>query len=582
MIMGELIIYILKSSICLAAFYLFYKLLLTKETFHRFNRVVLILIFILAALIPFAELSLRSDSAIADLTLNLDTLLALADNPGLNNAAGVQDSAAPLWVRGLIALYIGGFIITALFSVVSFLRMYILLKKRGSKRVTIDSNITLIIHNEQVPPFSWMKYIAISDKDYNENGREIIAHEKAHIKGVHSVDILIAELMKTVHWFNPAAWLLKQEIRNIHEFQADEAVIKNGIDAKQYQLLLIKKAVGDRLYTMANSFNHSKLKNRITMITKKKSNRRASLKALFVLPLTLFAVILFANEKVTTALEPVSNVKITDLIQKDTTKKVITKAVIVKQSDNQDPVKPKTIRVKISAKDTAFVEYTRDLKDTAFVNKLKRKGYTVVSDSDKSVKIIKDGKTETTNTVIYINGKDVNIDSLKKQYKTKTITIKSTDGQDGKYEIVEGTKDNLLWVSAKSKDGAKPIIIVNGEVVKDAFDISNYAPESIGSINIIKGEAAIKKYGDKAKEGAIEITLKEGRKIDGKVIMLNKSGGKEAPLVVMDGKVMPDNFDLNTIKGETISSITVLKDKSAVEKYGERAKNGVIEVTLKK
>jgi len=580
--MGELIIYILKSSICLAAFYLFYKLLLTKETFHRFNRVVLILIFILAALIPFAELSLRSDSAIADLTLNLDTLLALADNPGLNNEAGIQDSAAPLWVRGLIALYIGGFIITALFSVVSFLRMYILLKKRGSKRVTIDGNITLIIHNEQVPPFSWMKYIAISDKDYNENGREIIAHEKAHIKGVHSVDILIAELMKTVHWFNPAAWLLKQEIRNIHEFQADEAVIKNGIDAKQYQLLLIKKAVGDRLYTMANSFNHSKLKNRITMITKKKSNRRASLKALFVLPLTLFAVILFANEKVTTALEPVSNVKITDLIQKDTTKKVITKAVIVKQSDNQDPVKPKTIRVKISAKDTAFVEYTGDLKDTAFVNKLKRKGYTVVSDSDKSVKIIKDGKTETTNTVIYINGKDVNIDSLKKQYKTKTITIKSTDGQDGKYEIVEGTKDNLLWVSAKSKDGAKPIIIVNGEVVKDAFDISNYAPESIGSINIIKGEAAIKKYGDKAKEGAIEITLKEGRKIDGKVIMLNKSGGKEAPLVVMDGKVMPDNFDLNTIKGETISSITVLKDKSAVEKYGERAKNGVIEVTLKK
>ncbi|GAB1474130.1 hypothetical protein MASR2M69_15710 [Bacteroidota bacterium] len=580
--MGELIIYILKSSICLAAFYLFYKLLLTKETFHRFNRVVLILIFILAALIPFAELSLRSDSAIADLTLNLDTLLALADNPGLNNAAGVQDSAAPLWVRGLIALYIGGFIITALFSVVSFLRMYILLKKRGSKRVTIDSNITLIIHNDQVPPFSWMKYIAISDKDYNENGREIIAHEKAHIKGVHSVDILIAELMKTVHWFNPAAWLLKQEIRNIHEFQADEAVIKNGIDAKQYQLLLIKKAVGDRLYTMANSFNHSKLKNRITMITKKKSNRRASLKALFVLPLTLFAVILFANEKVTTALEPVSNVKITDLIQKDTTKKVITKAVIVKQSDKQEAGKYKTMRVKITAKDTAVVEYEGDLKDTAFVNKLKRKGYTVVSDSDKSVKIIKDGKIETTNTIIYINGKDINVDSLKKHVKTKTITIKSTDGKDGNVEIVEGTKDNLLWVSAKSKDGAKPIIIVNGEVVKDAFDISNYAPESIGSINIIKGEAAIKKYGDKAKEGAIEITLKEGRKIDGKVIMLNKSGGKEAPLVVMDGKVMPDNFDLNTIKGETISSITVLKDKSAVEKYGERAKNGVIEVTLKK
>lgn len=318
------------------------------------------------------------------------------------------------------------------------------------------------------------------------------------------------------------------------------------------------------------------------MITKKKSNRRASLKALFVLPLTLFAVILFANEKVTSALEPVSNVKITDLIQKDTTKKVITKAVIIKQSDKQEPGKSKTMRVKISAKDTAIVEYEGDLKDTAFVNKLKRKGFTVVSDSDKSVKIIKDGKIETTNTIIYINGKDVNVDSLKNHVRTRAIKIRSTDGNDAKVEIVEGTKDNLIWVGAKTKDGAKPIIIVNGEVVKDAFDISNYAPESIGSINIIKGEAAIKKYGDKAKEGAIEITLKEGRKIDGKVIMLNKTDGKEAPLVVIDGKVMPDNFDLNTIKGETISSITVLKDKSAAEKYGERAKNGVIEVTLKK
>jgi beta-lactamase regulating signal transducer with metallopeptidase domain len=579
--MGELIIYIMKSSICLAAFYLFYKLLLTKETFHRFNRMVLILIFTLAAIIPFIELSLRSDSAISDLSLNLDNLMAMIGEAQANSTGGQEESVAPVWIKGLIILYVTGLIITVLFSLVSFLRMYLLLKRSGTKRSTIDNNITLIIHNEQISPFSWMKYIALNEKDYTENGREIIAHEMAHIKGIHSLDILIAELMKTVHWFNPAAWLLKQEIRNIHEFQADEAVIKNGIDAKQYQLLLIKKAVGDRLYTMANSFNHSKLKNRITMITKKKSNRRASLKALFVLPLTLFAVILFANEKVTSALEPVSNIKINDLIQKDTTKvsqkdtlKREFKKIVIIDSDKKSGDTKKSVSYTIQSKDDKGIVYIKgDLSDTGIVKKLSEKGFTVITPENVTEYAKRVDKSDET-SVIYLSS--VQRDSLKKGDKSIRVRVKG---------------------------GNKPVMVVNGEIVTE-FDISKYSPESIVSVNILKDEAAIQKYGDKGKSGIIELTLRDGagnivgNNIDANkrviiegdnrsetlksIMIINSKGGKEAPLVVIDGEVMKEKFDINTIKPETIHSMTVLKDKSAIEKYGERAKNGVIEVTLKK
>ena len=114
-----------------------------------------------------------------------------------------------------------------------------------------------------------MKFVVISEKDLKENGEEILTHEYAHIRKRHSIDLLIADICIFFQWFNPASWLLKQELQNIHEFEADESVIAQGIDAKKYQLLLIKKAVGTRLYSMANSFNHSSLKKRITMMLKR-------------------------------------------------------------------------------------------------------------------------------------------------------------------------------------------------------------------------------------------------------------------------------------------------------------------------
>lgn len=173
----------------------------------------------------------------------------------------------------------------------------------------VRRKVVLLVHTRQTAPFSWMRYIVVSEKDMREDGKDILIHELSHVRKGHSLDLILTDLLILFQWFNPAAWLLKQSIQQVHEFQADDAVLKAGINAKQYQLLLIKKAVGIRRYSMVNSFNHSKLKKRITMMWKKKSSKWALAKCLYALPLAFIAVTAFATPEISTRLSEISSVK---------------------------------------------------------------------------------------------------------------------------------------------------------------------------------------------------------------------------------------------------------------------------------
>ena len=293
--MGAFFVYIVKSAVCLAVFYLFYRLLLSRETFHRFNRIALLGILILSCAIPFVEVTMKEPMEVSQQLLTWEELLLMAD---LNRTATVE--AAPVsaitWREVLLMVYLLGIVFFFLRNVWSLTRMLRLIK--GSTLVRQENGITLITHQKKIAPFSWMKFVVISEKDLKENGEEILTHEYAHIRKRHSIDLLIADICIFFQWFNPASWLLKQELQNIHEFEADESVIAQGIDAKKYQLLLIKKAVGTRLYSMANSFNHSSLKKRITMMLKERTNRWARLKLLFVVPVMGGALYAFAQPEV--------------------------------------------------------------------------------------------------------------------------------------------------------------------------------------------------------------------------------------------------------------------------------------------
>ena len=305
--MGAFFVYMLKTAVCLTLFYLFYRLLLSKETFHRFNRVALLVMMMASCVIPCVELTSYYST---DLSRSLLTLEGMME---FQNTEVTKDEALVFhWQSIILLIYFIGAVFFAAYKLVSLIQMFRLFRK--GECISDTHGIKVMLYDdEQVSPFSWMNYIVLSRKDYAENASTIIAHEKAHISMHHSIDILIVDFCILFQWFNPAIWLLKQELQNIHEYEADDAVIRKGVDAKKYQLLLIEKAVGTRLYSMANSFNHNSLKKRITMMCKRKSNKWAMLKCLYVLPLAALAVTAFARPEVSSTLNEISNSKVSEI-----------------------------------------------------------------------------------------------------------------------------------------------------------------------------------------------------------------------------------------------------------------------------
>ena len=309
--MGTFFAYAIQSAICLVFFYLFYKLLLSRETFHRFNRMALLGILLLSFTIP----ALLTLFPIQQVTPMLPVISEFVDELSITGKsdkylAGVANNETGSVLLALcLIVYLAGCAICLIYTALSTLRI-IRIINRGTNSRSHNGTKLIILHDQTIPPFSWMKYIVCSKSDYEEAGETIITHEQTHIQLHHSLDLIIAQAGVIMQWFNPAVWLLYSELQNIHEYEADDAVIRKGINARQYQLLLIKKTVGTRLYAMANSFNHNNLKKRITMMYQKKSNPYARLKYAYVLPLAATAVALFAQPEISQPFDEISNAKI--------------------------------------------------------------------------------------------------------------------------------------------------------------------------------------------------------------------------------------------------------------------------------
>jgi len=308
--MGIFIAYMIKSGFCLLLFYLLYKWQLAKETFFRLNRIMLLGFWILAFLLPAIPLANWGNTDLpAGLDVNRQAILNSLTNISLS-AETNTDHQAFIWIWLICTGYIVGVVLIASKQLVSWTRLYLLIRR--GRRIE-NGPFHLILTEGNQPPFSWMHYIVLSEKDYRENPTEILTHEMAHIRHHHSWDLLLADMGILLQWFNPAAWLLKQEMQSVHEYEADDAVLAAGINAKSYQLLLIKKAVGTSRYTMANSFNHSSLKKRITMMLKEKSSPQARAKYIYILPLAALSVMAFARPEVSDASAVLTKAKVTDL-----------------------------------------------------------------------------------------------------------------------------------------------------------------------------------------------------------------------------------------------------------------------------
>ena len=273
--MIDFLIYDLKVALLIAVFYMFYRLMLAHETFHRVNRIVLLLTAVVSYVLPLCVITYHETVVMHQAPLvTIEGLQATVYEP----------SSTPWWKIALPVLFIIGASIALGHTLCSLFRI-IRLINHSEQHPQDDGTIVCVTGNADISPFSWMHYIVMNRSDYETHDAAILAHERGHIRLCHSWDLILVDTLTALQWFNPAIWMLRSDLRAIHEYEADGAVLSQGINARQYQYLLITKAGGIGGYSLANGITHSALKNRITMMTNKTSKSSHLLKLLALLPI---------------------------------------------------------------------------------------------------------------------------------------------------------------------------------------------------------------------------------------------------------------------------------------------------------
>ena len=317
--------YIIKSALLLTLLYGCFALLLSRETFHRFNRIALLSVLIAALVLPAVKLSFHKPaflSPIAPIEYVLQpedkAVEAKTKAAGTLQTATFKEAGNPTFSitikQAVWMLYLIGVAVSIGIFCIQLFRFWQDIK--GGVRTKDEWGNTIVIHGGNFAPYSFFHYIIINAADYEQLREPILTHEQAHIRMGHSWDLMLLQLVTVLQWFNPFVYLLGRDLKAVHEYEADCAVLNFGIDAKQYQLLLVTKAVGNRLQTIGNNLSHHSLKKRIKMMYQKKSNRWMMLKALFIIPVACFALYTFATPK---ADSPVPQVKKTAVTQQKKT-----------------------------------------------------------------------------------------------------------------------------------------------------------------------------------------------------------------------------------------------------------------------
>ena len=512
--MGVFFIYILKSSVCLVLFYLFFRLLLSKETFHRFNRMALLGVLFFSLLIPCIEVTTRHQVEVQQAVLSIEQLLLMAELEATPaNVGAVQETPTISWVQIVLLVYLAGILFLVCRNIYSLICLFRLV--HSGKHEKLEKGVTLVVHNQEIAPFSWMKYIVISRKDLEENGREILIHEMAHIHHRHLVDLLVADICIFFQWFNPGAWLLKQELQNIHEYEVDETVINEGVNAKEYQLLLIKKAVGTRLYSMANSFNHSKLKKRITMMLKEKSNPWARLKYLYVLPLAAIAVTAFARPEISEKMEEISAVKVNDLAE-IVQEKVLQDTVKVSKDEKKDALVVTGVKSKEEEEIVIFEVVEQMPEYPGGMSALQK--YLSEKIAGSPMKGKAGGRVMVGFTVAETGKiKDVRVlqsDEASLNQEAERIVSEMPDWIPGKQRgrpVPVKYTVPIRFGNIRFAENKQPLIFADGkEISMDAME--KLDPSTIESFSVLKDSASIKVYGKRGANGVILVNTQRGSK----------------------------------------------------------------------
>ena len=260
--------------------------LLEKETFHRLNRILILGCLIMSFAIPLVHFTGGTNPTV-------DMVRQAVQLPEVLINGDAKEQSVWSWADIMTCIYIIG--VVAIFTMTVVQTVRLTRQLRQCEHITDNIGNTVVLTDCATSPFCLFHYIVMSRDDYANNRNYILTHEQEHIRLGHCIDLVILQVATIIQWFNPFVWLIGKNLKAIHEFEVDEAVLNKGIDATQYQKFLVIKAVGNRLQPFANNLNKESLKRRIIMMNQKRSNRWMMLKALFIIPVATLAVSVFAN-----------------------------------------------------------------------------------------------------------------------------------------------------------------------------------------------------------------------------------------------------------------------------------------------
>ncbi len=297
--MNMLLVYTLKSALVLTLLYLPYTLMLRRERFFRLNRLTLLTILLLALVQPLCKLaspeSLTQVPVVADTQEMVGQIEAAITEAPIYVLGNPEEATAWGWQEWLALVYAAGMAAMLCLRICQLVQIRWAMRRGCLWRQREDDGVTVCCHVGNGAPFSWMRSIYISEADYEQNGRAILLHERAHIHLRHSLDILLLTLVEAVQWWNPVIYMLGRSLRNVHEYEADDHVLRQGVSLTDYQTLLVRKALADTAYAFANNFNRSHILKRIEMMKRPPSNPWLRAKVLYVVPLLLFTLVVSAT-----------------------------------------------------------------------------------------------------------------------------------------------------------------------------------------------------------------------------------------------------------------------------------------------
>lgn len=483
--MVEFLQYDLKVAVLVAAFYMFYRLLLSRETFHRVNRAVLLLTAVASFLLPLCVVTVHKTVVLSQ----APTALVTADL----GAVSIAETETPLWQTAVFAVFVAGALVTLGHTLVGIVKVWRLISH--SEQYREADGVVVCVTDRDVSPFSFYRYIVLSRSDYGTPPLEgqgmvaILAHERGHIRERHTLDLLLVDTLTALQWFNPAMWMLRQDLRAIHEYEADAAVLSQGINMRQYQYLLIQKAVAACGYSVANGITHSTLKNRINMMLNNKKTTRASwLKLLAMLPIVGTALVLNAET-------------VNDYVYSDTPAQPQKK--VVKKGRKAAQLKMNATTIEVKEEEPAATEAKSEAAEKQVAK--------------ESPKLIYIGEPNGPEPLIVIDGKVATLQQLKTLDPKEIDNVSVIKNEDVLKEYANhfnaDTSNGILFIKTmestknSGKELANVTVVANrlekeaDTAKEEAFDMVEQMPEYPGglpelmkyiSMNVHYPEAAMK------------------------------------------------------------------------------------------